>query len=228
MPSLNVIDYYRMGGAFMHPILFLSILSLAFVLERVYVLIRTKAPVNLVWVRLESFLAKSDLSRALSFLELSKGLLPKVLWTYLSHYREGEKSAFESAEIEASRAVHLLERRLRALSNIANLAMMLGLLGTISGLIKAFFVIWQKGGPVDPSLLAGGIAEAMITTFAGLVVAIPTMACHGLLEGAVDRRIQEIELALGKLRAYLESLPLSPAMAHRILPHPPKEPSMSD
>jgi biopolymer transport protein ExbB len=204
--NLDIIKYYNLGGVFMHPILFLSILSVAFVLERVYVLIRTKAPVNLVWGRLESFLAKGDLSRALSFLELSKGLLPKVLWTYLSHYREGEKSAFESAEIEASQASHILERRLGALPTIANLSTLLGLLGTISWLIKAFFVIWRKGGPVDPSLLAGGIAEAMITTYAGLVVAIPTTAFHGLIEGAVDTRLQEIELALAKLKAYMESL----------------------
>lgn len=207
--GFDIVQYYKMGGVFMHPILFLSVLSLAFVLERVYVLMKTKAPVNLVWGRLESFLAKGDLSRALSFLELSKGLLPKVLWVYLSHYREGEKSAFESAEIEASRASNILERRLGALPSIANISTMLGLLGTVSGLIKAFFVIWQKGGPVDPSLLAGGIAEAMITTFAGLTVAIPTMAFHGIIEGAVDTRIQEIELALAKLKAYVESLPSS-------------------
>ncbi len=224
MQSVGIVEYYKLGGVFMYPILGLSILALAFVLERLYVLARTKAPERLVWGRLEAFLEGGDFPRALSFLELSKGLLPRVLWTYLAHYRDGEANALESAEIEASRAAQVLERHLRALPNIANLSTTLGLLGTVSGLIKAFFVIQGHGGPVDPSVLAGGIAEAMITTYFGLVVAIPVSACHGLLEGAIEARIQEIELALGKLRAYLEASPFSSMGSSHSLPQPSKAP----
>ena len=222
--NVGIFEYYRLGGVFMHPILALSILALAFALERLYVLARTKAPERLVWERLEAFLERGDFSRALSFLELSKGLLPKVLLAYLARYRNGEANSLESAEIEASRAAQVLERHLRALPIIANLSTMLGLLGTISGLIRAFFVIQGHGGPVDPSLLAGGIAEAMITTYFGLVVAIPASACHGLLEGAIEARIQEIELALGKLRAYLEASPFSSMGSDHPLPQPSKAP----
>lgn len=218
MQNLTILDYYKLGGVFMHPILALSVLALAFVLERLYVLLRTKAPERLVWGRLEGFLERGDFSRALSYLDLAKGLLPRVLCAYLARYRDGEAIALESAENETSKAAQVLERHLRALPAIANISTMLGLLGTISGLIKAFFVIQRHGGPVDPSMLAGGIAEAMITTYFGLVVAIPASACHGLLEGATEARIQEIEMALEKLRAYLNASPFSSMGASRHLP----------
>lgn len=81
-----------------------------------------------------------------------------------------------------------MERGLRTLGILGNTAPLLGLLGTITGLIKAFMVIEQAGGKVDSQALAGGIWEAMITTGFGLAVAIPILILLHLLEGIVERR----------------------------------------
>ena len=86
-----------------------------------------------------------------------------------------------------------MERGLRALGMIGNIAPLLGLLGTIIGMIKAFVVIEQAGGKVDAQALAGGIWEAMITTGIGLAVAIPVLfLLHGL-EGVAERRAHSMQ-----------------------------------
>jgi len=83
--------------------------------------------------------------------------------------------------------VRHLSRYLQALATIANVAPLLGLLGTVLGMIKAFMVIQQTGGKVNASVLAGGIWEAMLTTALGLAVALPTMVAHSYLTSQVDQ-----------------------------------------
>jgi len=80
-----------------------------------------------------------------------------------------------------------LSRYLQALATIANIAPLLGLLGTVIGMIKAFMVIQEMGGKVNAAVLAGGIWEAMLTTALGLAVALPAMVAHSYLSGRVDR-----------------------------------------
>lgn len=102
-----------------------------------------------------------------------------------------------------------MEYGLRTLGILGNTAPLLGLLGTITGMIKAFMVIEQAGGKVDAQALAGGIWEAMITTGVGLAVAIPLLILLHFLEGAVERRNQSMETTIslllerrGKAQAY--------------------------
>jgi biopolymer transport protein ExbB len=94
-----------------------------------------------------------------------------------------------------------LSRYLTALATIGNIAPLLGLLGTVLGMIKAFMVIQQMGGKVNASVLAGGIWEAMLTTALGLAVALPTMVAHSYLVSRVDRyeaQLQDGSVALLK------------------------------
>jgi biopolymer transport protein ExbB len=88
--------------------------------------------------------------------------------------------------------VHELERFLNSLNMIAGVSPLLGLLGTVTGIIKAFNAI-QAGGMGDPRMLSGGIAEALITTAAGLTVAIPSLIGFRLLRGKVDRIVIQME-----------------------------------
>jgi biopolymer transport protein ExbB len=97
----------------------------------------------------------------------------------------------EAIEDRGGREGIMLEKHVGILSTIANLTPLLGLLGTVSGMIKTFKVISQAGG--NPSLLAGGIAEALITTAAGLCVAIPTLVCYRILKDKVESLIFEME-----------------------------------
>jgi biopolymer transport protein ExbB len=102
-----------------------------------------------------------------------------------------------------------MERGFRTLGILGNTAPLLGLLGTILGMIKAFMVIEQAGGRVDAQALAGGIWEAMLTTGVGLVVAIPILLLLHFLEGMADRRAHSMRSCASLL---LEQLPvMSPA-----------------
>lgn len=104
----------------------------------------------------------------------------------------------------ASREVRLLERYLPSLHLISHVAPLLGLLGTVTGMIKAFQVIESQGGTVNAALLAGGIWEAMLTTVFGLAVAIPATVAHNLLQGRILNLAAEIKEQAGLLFDALE------------------------
>lgn len=109
-----------------------------------------------------------------------------------------------------SEQLHKMESGLRTLAWLGNTAPLLGLFGTITGMIKAFQVIESAGGKVDAQVLAGGIWEAMVTTGAGLAVAIPTLLLLHLLEGAVDRRAKSMQQTASIV---IEQLPHAPEQA---------------
>ena len=99
-----------------------------------------------------------------------------------------ENEVLESVIVNATQnEVRDLSSYLQALATVGNIAPLLGLLGTIIGMIKAFMVIQQMGGKVNAAVLAGGIWEAMLTTALGLVVALPTMVAHSYLVAKVDK-----------------------------------------
>ncbi len=104
--------------------------------------------------------------------------------------REEQERALVSA---ASKEVRRLERRLPTLSLIANVSPLLGLLGTVVGMIDAFQAIQNLGGKVNASVLAGGIWEAMLTTALGLGVAIPAMVAHNLFQGRVHELVADLK-----------------------------------
>ncbi len=108
-------------------------------------------------------------------------------------------------EREARGVLARLQRHQRLLEMIAQLSPLLGLLGTVVGMIEAFDALQAAGGRADPSLLAGGIAKALTTTAAGLAVAIPASAAHGWFEGRTDRLRQDIEHLVGGLTQRRES-----------------------
>jgi biopolymer transport protein ExbB len=105
--------------------------------------------------------------------------------------REEIERAMENASREA---ISDLERYLNALATIAHVSPLLGLLGTVTGMIKAFMKVEQLGGNVDVGVLAGGIWEALITTASGLVVAIPMIVAHRYLIGKVNSISQDLEI----------------------------------
>lgn len=118
--------------------------------------------------------------------------------------REGVKDLVRVATRIGSIELQRMERGFRTLSILGNTAPLLGLLGTIIGMIKAFMVIEQAGGRVDAQALAGGIWEAMLTTGVGLAVAIPVLLLLHVLEGMADRRAQNMRSDASLL---LEQLP---------------------
>jgi biopolymer transport protein ExbB len=187
-----VLELIKAGGLVMWPILLCSIISLAIAAERLWTLQSKRVtPRNLVaqvWQwdkvghldakRIQDLRVESPLGRI-----LAAGLVNR------HHDREVMK---ESIEEVGRHVAHELERFLNTLGTIASITPLLGLLGTVIGMIKVFAVITAQGVG-DPAVLAGGISEALITTATGLTVAIPSLMFFRFFRGRVDELIISME-----------------------------------
>jgi len=187
-----VFELIRAGGFLMWPILACSIVSMAIIAERFWSLRESKiAPTNLVanvwqWHKSEQLDAKRIQALRINSplgMILAAGLLNR------KHSREIMKESIE----EVGRLVaHNLERFLNTLGTISSITPLLGLLGTVIGMIKVFTVITSQGIG-DPSVLSEGISEALLTTAAGLSVAIPSLMFYRYFRGKVDDLVVTME-----------------------------------
>ncbi len=179
----------------MYPIGILSIISLTIILERTYHFLRFRSCSDGLLSKTIFFVKQKKWREAEDFLNKETGPLAKLLLVLTQGYKEGkgEVGLREVANLVASREISRMERHLSLLPLVYQLAPLLGLLGTVTGMIKAFQVIERMGGKVTALVLAGGIWEAMITTAAGLMVAIPTAFFYHFLERKVERTAKEIQ-----------------------------------
>lgn len=182
----------------MVPILACSILALAIILERFWSLrpsrVTPQHTINELW----RWIKKKELnSRKLKALQASSPL-GRILAGGLMNAKHGREIMKESIEHEASQVIHDLERFLNPLGTVATITPLLGLLGTVIGMIKVFAEI-QLAGVGDAGNLAGGISEALITTASGLSVAIPALICHRYFIRRVDELVVGMEQEAIKL-----------------------------
>ncbi|MDE1462612.1 MotA/TolQ/ExbB proton channel family protein [Spartinivicinus poritis] len=186
------------GGWLMLPILICSILALAIIIERAWTLrpskIAPKHTLALVWKWIKN---KQLDSKRLKELKGSSPL-GQILAAGLSNSKHGREIMKEGIEEAASGVVHDLERFLNSLGTIAAITPLLGLLGTVIGMIKVFAEI-QISGTGNADALAGGISEALITTAAGLTIAIPALIMHRFYVRRVDELVIAMEQEATKL-----------------------------
>jgi biopolymer transport protein ExbB len=199
-----VLELLTAGGPLMVLIVLCSIVVLAICIERLYTLNPKKiAPPHLlatVWKQLKA--GELDAARLKSLKQSSP--LGRILAAGLSNAYHGRDVMKESIQEAASHVVHDLERYLNTLGTIAAIAPLLGLLGTVLGMIRVFAEIMAQGTG-NASVLAGGISEALITTAAGLTVAIPALAMHRYFTGKIDAIVVELEQETIKLVDALHS-----------------------
>ncbi|MGD7034896.1 MotA/TolQ/ExbB proton channel family protein [Methylotuvimicrobium buryatense] len=185
-------DLIKSGGWLMLPIILCSIGAMAIIGERFWTLRKNKIlPPDLVpqiWKLSRE--GKLDAS-ALRSLKMSSPL-GAVLAAGLANSRHGRDIMRTSIEEVGRQIVHDLEKFLNTLGTIASITPLLGLLGTVVGMIKVFTAIMMHGVG-DPTILAGGISEALITTAAGLSVAIPSLIFHRYFERLVDEYVLNME-----------------------------------
>ncbi|MDF0752075.1 MotA/TolQ/ExbB proton channel family protein [Marinobacter sp. 71-i] len=191
-------ELLKAGGILMVPILACSILALAIILERFWTLrpsrVTPQHTINELW----RWIKKKELnSRKLKALQASSPL-GRILAGGLMNAKHGREIMKESIEHEASQVIHELERFLNPLGTVATITPLLGLLGTVIGMIKVFAEI-QLAGVGDAGNLAGGISEALITTASGLSVAIPALICHRYFIRRVDELVVGMEQEAIKL-----------------------------
>ncbi|KGE03356.1 MotA/TolQ/ExbB proton channel family protein [Pseudohaliea rubra] len=180
------------GGWLMIVILLCSVAALAICIERLYALNpRRVSPPELsasVWEKLRHGQLGSEQLRSLR----QSSPLGRILAAGLANAHHGREVMKDSIEEAAGHVVHELERYLNTLGTIAAIAPLLGLLGTVVGMIKVFSEIMVQGTG-NASALAGGISEALVTTAAGLSIAIPALAMHRFFTGRVDEIVLGLE-----------------------------------
>lgn len=191
-------ELVKAGGWMMLPILLSSVAAMAIVAERLWTLRLSRvAPPQLlgqVWKQIKD---KKMNSQALKDLRASSPL-GEVLAAGLANSKHGREIMKECIEEAASRVIHELERYLNALGTIAAMAPLLGLLGTVFGMIQIFSA-FMGDGMANAPMLAGGISKALITTAAGLIVAIPAVFFHRYLLRRVDELVIAMEQEAIKL-----------------------------
>lgn len=178
-------EYFVKGGPVMYVLLGLSVYALGVFLERLYHLYRIRMDTDLLLSDVSRLVERRDLASAEELLRRLTGPLPGVLRAGLAHLSRGVEAARDAMLREGESELRSIEGNTRHLAIIGNLATMLGLLGTITGMIGAFEAISVKGLG-NPNVVAGGISEALITTAYGLLVAIPAVTAYNFLDGRIE------------------------------------------
>jgi len=187
-----LIELVIKGGPFMYPILFCSVVSLAIFMERVWILRRKLIIPKSFIVKIEELVKRNKIAEAVFLCQGNSSSIARIFLAGLKNAGRGMWLVKEAIEEKGRREGVILERNIGVLLTIANLSPLLGLLGTVSGMIKTFNAISVHGvGSTAP--LAGGIAEALITTATGLIVAIPTLVAYRFLIDKAQILIFEME-----------------------------------
>nr|VFJ87261.1 MAG: biopolymer transport protein ExbB [Candidatus Kentron sp. LFY]VFJ87729.1 MAG: biopolymer transport protein ExbB [Candidatus Kentron sp. LFY]VFK14491.1 MAG: biopolymer transport protein ExbB [Candidatus Kentron sp. LFY] len=198
-------ELVKAGGFVMLPILLCSIVATAIILERFWSLRRKRiVPDNLVvevWQRAK----QGRIDEEHIHLLRQSSPLGRILAAGLDDRHSSREIMKESIEEAGRHVVHSLERYLNTLGTIAAIAPLLGLLGTVIGMIKVFAVITVQGIG-NPGVLASGISEALITTAAGLTVAIPTLIFYRYFRGKIDGLVVDMEQEALKMIEVLEGM----------------------
>lgn len=190
---MNLEELFTRGGPVVWILAAYSVIGIAIVLDRYFLYLRQRRLPKGFTAYLSSLLDRRDTESAVQEL---KGPEARLIQAVVEANSQGVKDLQGVGGRIRSAEMQRMETGLATLGLLGNTAPLLGLLGTISGMIKAFMVIELAGGKVDAQALAGGIWEAMITTGVGLAVAIPLLIMLHLLEGAVRRRIQSMDNCL--------------------------------
>ena len=186
-----MVDLFNDGGWAVWPILLLLIIGVGVAIERMYNLSRAAINAEDFFKNLEEAIKSGGPDRAAQLCSETPGPVASVIHSGLLRIERGldhvEKAIDNSGAVEMA----FLERGMVWLSTVANLAPMVGFLGTVSGMINAFQTI-KEAGDVEPSMVAGGISEALITTAAGLIVGILIQFCYNFFANRIDKIIADM------------------------------------
>ncbi len=193
------------GGWLMTLIFLCLFILIVLVVERLIVLRRAKINTGALMIKLRGTLSRAEVTEAMSLCESTPGPVASVVSAGLKKHR-GSREVVQEAMDGAGRAeMRKLERNLGAIATIAGVAPLLGFLGTVTGMIRAFMKIQVLGGNVNASVLAGGIWEALVTTASGLAVGIPAFILYNYFVGRVESFGGEMEKASNELMDLLRS-----------------------
>lgn len=176
----------------MVPLLLCSIFAVAITLERLYYLIRTRSDPDRALRAVTIALEHGKIGDAIAAVEQFRGQMGALMTTGLMMYGKPRSEIEEQLRSAGEREIYLMERGLSWLEAIAAVAPLFGILGTVLGIIDSFKVLSTQAHLLEPAALSAGIAEALITTAAGLMIAAPTVLLHTWISGMIDRRARDM------------------------------------
>lgn len=192
----------KAGGPVMVPIVLCSLFALGIFIEKMIFFASIKTNVATLKQRVFESIKNNNIKEAVQYCDQSRSPIAKILRAGLVKFGSSRDSIKESIEGVSLIEVPKLENRLSALATIAHISPLLGLLGTATGMMACFQTIHLRAAslnPVTPGDLAGGIAEALLTTIAGLMVAIPAFVAYNYFVSLVNRQVLDMEHAATEL-----------------------------
>jgi biopolymer transport protein ExbB len=192
------------GGFIIYFLIFSSVLSLTVIIERAISLARAQINKRVFMRRLAELISRNKIMDAVNFCEKYHVPLARVIKAGLLKHNQTREYIQESIEKAMREELPFLERFLGILATIASVAPLLGLLGTVSGMIKVFMQVETSAGLINPKVLAGGIWEALLTTAFGLAIAIPTLVAYNFFLSRSNTLTNEMEEASSELLSLLK------------------------
>lgn len=195
-----IVTFFQNGGLFMYPIAVVLVLTLAITFERFFFLLRTERENRVLWNGVQPLLNKGDLTGAERVVRGSETAIGRILSNGIAQSLfENKRSEVEIATEEGLMEVlPAIEKRTHYLATFSNLSVLLGLLGTVVGLIGAFAALGTADPTEKADLLSAGISEAMNCTAFGLMVAIPSLILHAYLQSRTTALVDGLEAVCAK------------------------------
>lgn len=192
---MSGLDILFAGGWVMVPILLLSVLAVYLFVERWLFLRRAQTDPRRFMEHVGGYVRSGDISGAIGYCQAQDTPIARILQRGLERLGRPLREIQDAVEAAGKHETYELEKRTDLLASIAGIAPMLGFLGTVLGMIEAFQQIQALQGSVNPSVLAGGIWAALVTTAAGLIVGILALFAYNFLLNRISRSVNDLELA---------------------------------
>ncbi len=203
---MDILSILFKGGWLMLPIFLSSIIAVAIIIERYIVIRNSKLNIPAFLMKIRGMLKRNDISDAISYCMEEKSPASNIIRKGLKKYNLGHLRVVEAIESAGKQEVHKLEKGLTVLATISGVAPLLGFLGTVTGMIQAFMRIEDLQGAANPSDLAGGIWEALLTTAFGLAVGIIAYTFYNYLVANVKKLIMDMEIVSNDVVDVLEEV----------------------
>ena len=196
-------DWFQHGGFVMYPLLVCSVAGVAIILERCWVLRRQRLVSTAMATAIDRRgTDKESLDRVKAVAEIDVSVLAEVVRVAFAHAGAGRAANVEAVQALARQVVGRMERGLTTLGLIAELGPLLGLLGTVNGMLHLFADVASKGMS-DPTQISAGISEALVATFSGLSIAVPALIAYMYLRRRIEMLVLEMERHVDELLARL-------------------------
>ncbi len=187
------VPFISKGGFLMVPLMFCSIYATFIIIERFIYLKKVVVNSDSLMLKINQAIAENNIDEAYLLCENKDTPLSTVLIAGLNNFQESKEAIKEAVADAGLLEIPKLEENLNVLNLIARISPLMGLLGTVTGMMKAFTQIKLLGGNVNASVLAGGISEALMTTATGMIIAIIVLVFHNYLSNKFERIVLDIE-----------------------------------